>query len=131
MPVMSIENGDSSTYWNGARAGKLMMQHCASCDHTQFPPRHMCAKCWGEVGWRECSGNGIVESFTIVHRAPTADMRNQVPYVVAAVLIEEGPRMMTNIVGADALAVRIDDKVSVTFEPDMHGRMLPQFRRTG
>jgi len=58
-------------------------------------------------------------------------MRNKVPYVVAAVLIEEGPRMMTNIVGPDALAVQIDDRVSVTFEPDRHGRMLPQFTRSG
>jgi uncharacterized OB-fold protein len=131
MPVMSIENGDSVTFWDGARDGKLMMQHCASCNHIQFPPRHMCAKCWGEVAWQECTGEGRVESFTIVHRAPTAHMRNKVPYVVAAVLIEEGPRMMTNIVGPDALSVQIDDKVSVTFEPDMHGHVLPQFRRAG
>ena len=129
MSVMSIENGDSKTYWDGARAGKLLMQHCEACNHTQFPPRHMCAKCWGPVTWRECSGKGVVESFSIVTRAPTADMRNKVPYAVVAVLIEEGPRMMTNIVGPDALNVQIDDMVTVTFEPDMHGRVLPQFKR--
>jgi uncharacterized OB-fold protein len=72
-----------------------------------------------------------VESFTIVHRAATPEMRGRVPYVVAAILLDEGPRMMTNIVGADPLAVRIDDAVSVTFVPDHHGRVLPQFQRAG
>ena len=131
MSVMSIENGDSKAYWEGARQGKLLMQHCEACNHTQFPPRNMCSKCWGPVEWRECSGKGTVESFTIVTRAPTAELRNKVPYAVAAILIEEGPRMITNIVGEDALSVQIDDPVAVTFEPDMHGRVLPQFKRVG
>jgi uncharacterized OB-fold protein len=81
------------------------------------------------VAWIECSGRGTVESCTVVHRAPTPAMRDKVPYVVAAILLEEGPRMLTNIVGPDALEARIDDKVSATFEPDADGRVLPQFRR--
>jgi hypothetical protein len=58
-------------------------------------------------------------------------MRGKVPYAVAAVLIEEGPRMMTNIVGHDSLDVQIGDVVAVAFEADLHGRVLPQFRRAG
>ena len=132
MTVMSIENGDSKPFWEGARQGRLLMQQCGSCQSVQFPPRHLCARCWsGDLAWLECSGRGTVESFTIVHRAPTADMRGKVPYAVAAVLIEEGPRMMTNIVGDDALDVQIGDAVAVAFEADLHGRVLPQFQRAG
>lgn len=130
MTVMSLENADSKPYWEGARQGRLLMQQCSACRHVQFPPRQLCAKCWSEtLTWLECTGRGTVESFTIVHRAPTAELRNKTPYVVAAVLIEEGPRMMTNITGPDALKLRIDDPVTVVFEPDMHGRVLPQFQR--
>jgi uncharacterized OB-fold protein len=129
---MSIENADSKVFWEGARSGRLMMQKCRPCGHVQFPPRHLCATCWSEdLDWIECSGRGTIESYTVVHRAPIADMRSKVPYVVAAVLVEEGPRMITNVVGADALSAQVDDKVEVTFEPDVHGRVLPQFRRTG
>ena len=131
MPTMSIENADSKVFWEGVRSGRLMMQKCRPCNHVQFPPRYLCAKCWSDqVDWIECTGRGTVESFTVVYRAPTADMRGKVPYVVAAVLIEEGPRMMANIVGPNALDVQIDDKVDVTFEPDVHGRILAQFQRT-
>ena len=132
MHSMSIENADSKPFWEGARSGRLLMQQCGSCRHIQFPPRHLCAKCWSvDLAWTECSGRGTVESFTIVHRAPTPEMRGKVPYVVAAILLDEGPRMMTNIVGADPLGVRIDDRVTVTFVPDDHGRVLPQFQRIG
>jgi uncharacterized OB-fold protein len=130
MATLSIENADSKPYWEGARQGRLMMQRCGACRHVQFPPRYLCAKCWnGDLAWTQCSGRGTVESFTIVHRAPTPEMRGNVPYVVAAILIDEGPRMMTNIVGPNALDVRIDDAVTVVFAPDAHGRVLPQFSR--
>jgi len=130
MSAMSIENADSKPYWDGARQGRLLMQQCGNCQNVQFPPRHICAKCWNDgLNWKECSGRGTVESFTIVSRAPTAEMREKVPYVIASVLLEEGPRMMTNIIGPDALKTQIGDPVTVTFAPDMHGRVLPQFQR--
>ena len=128
--VANIVNGDSRQYWAGAAEGRLRLQRCAACGNAQFPPRHLCVKCWSEdLAWIESRGRGTVESFTIVHRAPLPEFRTKVPYVVAAVLLEEGPRMMTNIVGSDPLAVAIGDAVRVTFIADQAGRILPQFQR--
>ena len=75
-------------------------------------------------------GGGRVHSHSIVHRAPSPAFRERVPYVVALVDLEEGPRMMANIVGDDALEVAIGDAVEVLFEERGEGRKLPQFRRT-
>ncbi len=123
-------NGDSREYWAGAKRGKLVLQRCRACRAWQFPPRHHCAVCWeGEPEWAESSGTGSIESFTVVRRAPLPDFRDKVPYVVAAVLLDEGPRMITNLIGDDALDARIGDRVRVEFQDDGRGETLPQFRR--
>ncbi|AJE49212.1 Zn-ribbon domain-containing OB-fold protein [Celeribacter indicus] len=127
----SLENGDSVAYWEGARDGRLMFQKCGACGTVQFPPRFHCASCWEETPeWIESTGRGRVESFTVVRRAPLPEFRDKVPYVVAAVRVEEGPRMITNLVGEDALGVRIGDEVRVTFETNAQGDTLPQFKRS-
>jgi uncharacterized OB-fold protein len=73
-----------------------------------------------------------VHSFTIVHRAAFPEFQVQTPYVVALIDLEEGPRMMTNIVGDDALNVAIGDAVTVEFEErGNEGAKVPQFKRTG
>ena len=131
MATISFENADAKPYWDGAREGRLLLQRCPNCGHTQFPPRRLCVKCWSDdLAWVESSGRGTIESFTVVHRAPTPELRASVPYVVASVLLAEGPRMITNLVGPDVLNVAIDDPVAVTFVPDTSGRALPQFQRT-
>ncbi len=126
----SLANGDSAEYWKGAQEGRLLFQKCRACNAVQFPPRHHCATCW-EAGldWIESSGRGVVESFTIVRRAPLPAFRDKVPYAVAAVLVEEGPRMISGLTGEDALEVRIGDRVEVAFEPGADGAVLPVFRR--
>jgi uncharacterized OB-fold protein len=126
----SLANGDSRDYWAGAREGRLLLQKCRSCQKFQFPPRHHCAACWeADLDQAESAGFGQIESFTIVRRAPTPEYRNKVPYVVAAVLLDEGPRMITNILGDEALAAKIGDRVKVAFEDDGQGTTLPQFKR--
>lgn len=128
--ISRLSNGDSAAYWAGARERRLLLQKCRSCGAVQFPPRHHCATCWeAEPAWIESSGRGAVESFTIVRRAPLPAFRERVPYVVAAVLLEDGPRMITNLIGEDALGVSIGDPVRVDFEADVSGDVRPQFRR--
>jgi uncharacterized OB-fold protein len=127
--AMNLENADSKPYWEAIGRGQLLFQRC-SCGHVQFPPRHLCTKCWNDtLEWVESSGRGTVESFTVVRRAPIEEFRDKVPYVIVAIVVEEGPRMITNLVGEGALEVAIGDPVTVTFLPDHHGRVLPQFQR--
>lgn len=121
-------NGDSIPYWEGARQGRLLFQKCKGCGSVQFPPRHHCAACWeDDLDWTESSGKAVVESFTIVHRAPLPEFRDRVPYVVASVIVEEGPRMLTNIVGDGALQVQVGARVQATFVTGEDGETLPQF----
>jgi uncharacterized OB-fold protein len=117
----------AAPYWEGAAEGRMMIQHCDDCEAAIFPPRPLCPKCWSEsVSWREASGQARIESFSIVHRAPNETFAPEVPYVVALVLLDEGPRMMTNIVGCPPEDVAIDMRVRAVFT-QYDGFVLPQF----
>ena len=124
-------NADSEAYWAAAKEGRLVLQQCADCGHVEFMPRHVCPKCWSENRtWTDAAGTGTVHSFSIVHRAPLPAFREDCPYVVALIDLDEGPRMMTNIVGDGACQVAIGSEVEVCFE-DRGEAKLPQFRLAG
>jgi len=125
-----IVNADSEVYWSAAKEGRLVLQKCRDCGHLDFMPRHVCPKCWSEAKeWQDADGAGTVHSFSIVHRAPLPAFRDDVPYVVALIDLAEGPRMMTNIIGDNALDVAIGDAVTLCFEDRGEAR-VPQFRLT-
>ncbi len=126
-----VVNADSAPYWQGARDNKLLLQRCSDCGTLRFFPRYLCTECGSDnTGWVEATGRGTVHSFTVVHRAAFPEFQERTPYVVALIDLEEGPRMMSNIVGADALEVAIGDAVTVEFEDrGDDGAKVPQFRR--
>lgn len=128
-----IVNPDSAPYWEGARNDRLLLQRCGDCGTMRFFPRYLCTECGSDkVDWTEESGRGTVHSFTVVHRAAFPEFQAQTPYIVALIDLEEGPRMMTNIVGDDAHDVAIGDAVTVTFEArGSEGAKVPQFKRVG
>ncbi|MEL0224720.1 MAG: Zn-ribbon domain-containing OB-fold protein [Gammaproteobacteria bacterium] len=127
---MSLANGDSAEYFEAAQNGRLIFQKCSHCDAVQFPPRHHCTNCWeADLEWIDSTGKGKVETLTIVRRAPLQAYRDRVPYVVASVIVEEGPRMITNIVGEAAWEAQRGDAVTVAFEPSTEGDILPVFKR--
>ena len=123
-------NGDSLAYWNAARERRLLIRHCKACGTKHFMPRHQCPKCWSfELEWVESKGDGAIQSFSVVHRAPTAVFAATVPYVIALIDLDEGPRMFANVIGDNALDVAIGDRVHVTFEDRGEGTLVPQFVR--
>lgn len=125
-----VANADSQPYWAAARERRLVIRKCKACGELHFMPRHLCPVCWSDrLEWVDAKGTGSVHSFTIVRRASDPAFAALVPYAVALVDLDEGPRMMANIVGTDALAVKIGDRVQVTFEDRGDGAMLPQFSR--
>ncbi len=125
----AYQNADSAPYFEAAAKGSLLLQRCRNCGRSQFPPSQLCAACWSdELEWVQSPGKGTIESFTIVHRAPTEKLRAHTPYVIAAILLEDGVRMITNVVGEGSRDASIGDSVSVTFESDSDGNVLPQFR---
>ncbi|MEO1679620.1 MAG: Zn-ribbon domain-containing OB-fold protein [Pseudomonadota bacterium] len=114
-------------YWDGAKAGKLLLQRCRACNTTYFPPRPFCPACGSrDVEVIEASGRGTLYSYTISH-LPTPGY--EPPFVVAVVMLEEGVKMLTNIVECpqEPEALTLDMPLEVTFEA--RGDLaIPQFR---
>ncbi len=126
-PLPVIDN-ESRPFWDGCRDGKLMLQHCAECGAWVFYPRVLCTACHSErLEWSEASGEGVIYSFTVCHRPAGPTFNHEVPYVVALIDLAEGPRMISNIVGADPESVRIGQRVRVTFEKATDEVTLPKF----
>ena len=89
----------------------------------------MCPECLStEWVWTKVSGRGIVYSFVVFHRVYHTGFKDEVPYVVAVVELEEGPRLMSNIIGCDPNAVHCDMPVEVVFDDVSEEVTLPKFR---
>lgn len=110
---------ETKPYWDAAADGRLSVQRCQACSHVYFYPRDFCPACTSDrIEWIDCSGRATLYSYVIEHR-PGPGYEDEVPFVVAAVQLEEGPRMMTNIVGVEPLPenLRLDMDLVVRFEP--------------
>ncbi len=108
---------ETKHFWDGCAAGELRLQRCAKCREAYFPPRPFCPSCGErEVEVFTASGKASLYSFVINHR-PRPDMGTE-PHSIAVVALEEGPRMMTNIVGCPQTpeALQLDMPLEVTFE---------------
>jgi uncharacterized OB-fold protein len=132
---------ESGPFWEATREGRLLVQWCARCDRGVFYPRAFCPYCagmgWAEVGgpleWREASGRATVHAAVVEHRPELAGatFADGAPFCIALVDLEEGVRMMTNIVGCPPDDVRSGMAVTVTWEPLSDGRQLALFRPAG
>ncbi len=122
---------ETQHYWEGATAGELRLQTCNDCAKTYFPPRPFCPKCGSRsVKVVKASGKAKLHSYVIHHRpAPGFDP----PYAIAVVELQEGPRMMTNIVGCPQTpeALKLDMDLEVTFEAQNDTISLPFFKPAG
>jgi uncharacterized OB-fold protein len=119
----------SRPFWEAAKRGVLSIQACEACQNMQFPPKPLCAACWSEaVGWRACSGRGTVYSYAIAHRTSTRGFREDTPYAVAIVELEEGPRMTSNIVGCAPADVCVGMPVEAVFDAVTEETTLVKFR---
>lgn len=115
-------------FWDATATGQLTFQRCSECKKMQSTPRLFCTHCMAEgLEWETSTGRGSVYTFTVNHRAANAHMADKVPYVVAVVQLDEGVRMMANIVNVEPQSVRIGDRVQVRFLPLTDTISLPQF----
>jgi len=127
---------ESAAFWEATRQGHLLVQWCTACDRGVFYPRVFCPRCGAGAGpleWRRASGRGTVHAAVVEHRPDAAGARfsDGRPYCVALVDLEEGVRMLTNIVGCPPGDVVCGLSVSVTWEPLSDGRQLPLFEPEG
>ena len=128
-PVLPIPDDITTPWWEATRESRLLLQSCRQCNHVQHYPRAVCTACGGgELEWIESAGVGVVDSFTVVHRAPSPAF--QAPYVIARVRLVEGPTLLTRIVGATDQELSCDFPVSLAWESLSEEFQLPVFRIT-
>jgi len=98
-------------WWKAAAEGRLLFQTCPGCGHRQFYPRPLCLECGATPEWTEASGRGRVHTFTVVRQYGLAPFRDELPYVVAMIELEEGVRLFSNVTDCDPESVHIDMEV--------------------
>lgn len=107
---------ETRAYWEGCGRHELVLQRCRACGKVQHRPRALCASCLApEIEHFVASGRGSVYTFTVTHQNGVPPFRDAVPYVLAYVELEEGPRLMTNVVGCEPADVEIGMPVVVDF----------------
>lgn len=90
-------------YWEGLAAGRLLFQRCAACGHAWLPAREACPACLAaEPGWEASAGRGRVVSWVVYHVAYHDALKKRVPYDVTLIELDEGPRLLGNVIDSDA-----------------------------
>ncbi|MSO76365.1 MAG: hypothetical protein EXQ87_05565 [Alphaproteobacteria bacterium] len=116
-------------FWEHAKAGRLAVQRCTGCGHRHMPPSPVCPTCLGEnQDWEVVSGRGRLVSWVTFHRAYWGGFGADVPYDVCMVELDEGPILVSNLVGAGQDKAAVGAAVSVLFEPVTPEITLPKFR---
>ena len=131
-PVIPIANFDTQPFWDGCARGELLLQRCSACGSVRHPPSPICANCLSDKhAWVPASGRGKVYTFVVVRETRARGWDKMVPYVIAVVELEEGPRMLSNLVNVEPDAVRIEMPVEATFAELDGTTKLPLFQPRG
>jgi uncharacterized protein len=127
-PVPTIDP-ESAPYWEGAKAGRLMIQRCkATGQHFLYSRVLTPGVDDAQVEWVEAGGKGAVYSFTVARRPAGAAFKDDVPYVIASVEVDEGARIMSNVVTDDLDTVHIGMRVEVVFDRVSDDLTIPKFK---
>lgn len=127
---LPLQVPEAAFFWAAAARGELHLQRCLDCQKAYFPPRPFCPYCGSRnIEIFRASGRGTLHSYVISH-TPTPGF--DTPFAIAIVELEEGPRMMSNILDCAQTpeALVLDMPLEVTFE-SRRGVAVPQFRPTG
>jgi uncharacterized OB-fold protein len=127
-PIPAI-TPDLREFFEGARAGRLMVQKCDSCGQLRFPAHDLCSKCNSTASrWVPVSGRGEVFSFNIMHQVYHPGFAGEVPYAVVVVELEEGCKFISNLLGVKPHDIRCGMPVEVVFEKLSDEVSIPKFR---
>ena len=115
-------------FFEAAKRNELRVQRCSACGTHRFPARAICSSCLStEVEWAPVCGRGSVFSFNVMHQVYHPGFAAEVPYAVVVVQLDEGVRMISNLVGVAPDAIRIGMPVRVVFEAISDDVTLPKF----
>lgn len=125
-------SAETRPYWEACKRHELQLPYCPSCAQFFFYPRFFCPRCFGsDVEWRQVSGKATLYTYAIQYRPQAPGF--EPPYVTAVVELEEGPRLMTNLVDIepDPEQIRVGMPVEVVFEDVTDEITMPKFRPAG
>lgn len=119
---------ETAPFWSAAKEGRLVLPVCTRCETPIWYPKVFCGACGSlDVAWRQMSGRGTLYSFSQVHRGE-GPYRELSSFILALVDLDEGARLLTNIVDADAADLRVGQAVEVVFHPAGDAAALPRFK---
>ena len=117
-----IENAE---FWAGTEEGRILMQECTNCGYLRWPPGPLCTECQSpDHVWSPVSPYGVLETYATYHRALSPAFKDDVPYTVGMIELDDGPRMLGRVANEiDELLV--GSAVQAVFQPLKDGRMFP------
>ena len=120
---------ESKPYWEALREHRLVMPRCEACEKYWFPPSLYCPHCSStEWSWQPVKGTGRIFSFVVYHRVYHPGFAEEMPYAVAVIALDEGPRMLSNVVGTPPDKLACDMRVEVVFDDITPDATIPKFR---
>lgn len=122
------DNPIAQPFWNGTREKQLLIQRCTKTGKFQFFPRAYSIHAFGEpVEWVESAGTGVIYAVTTIEKPLVSAAGERAPYVVALIELEEGVRLISNVINCDAQEATIGRNVRLVWEELSDGRHLPVF----
>lgn len=127
-PLPVIEDWNRP-FWDALRGGELRMQKCTDCGRIRYPISSICSDCLSaEHEWIPLSGRGSIMSYIVVHQVYNKAFADDVPYNVALIQLDEGPRMFSNIVGVPNDVPKVGDRVTIVYDPVTADVTIPRFK---
>jgi len=133
-PLPQPITAETKPFWDGLREQKLMLPKCGDCSRVFFYPRIICPHCQSRnVGWIQGSGRGKLHSFEIAYQTISRAFKVKPPYVLAMIELEEGPRMLSNLIDIepDPKKIKCDMPVEIVYQKMTDEVTLPLFRPSG
>ena len=123
-----IIDDDSKNYWESAKLNKLVIQYLKNSNEYFLYSKQLINNIDdSEIVWKEVSGKGIIYSYSIIHTPAGPSFKEDTPYIVASIELEEGARIISNIVNSNFSKITIGKKVRVVFEKQSEELTIPKF----
>jgi uncharacterized OB-fold protein len=129
-PLPSLSELDTRPFWEATKQRELRFQQCRDCETIVFYPRAHCTGCLGgHLAWRTSRGAGQIYTFSVVRQSYHPFFRARVPYAVAWIDLDEGPRLLSNVVGVSDPSAELQVGQRVRVEWEEHEELaIPLFR---
>ncbi|MHB8511606.1 MAG: Zn-ribbon domain-containing OB-fold protein [Actinomycetota bacterium] len=132
LPPKPVADQDTQPFWDGVSDRKLRIQRCTSCERWIWQPRPLCSWCHStKLDWIDVSGNGTIASWTVLHPPVLEVWKDKLPLVVLLVELDEGVRMIGQLVDSDGVLMQSDSalemgaRVALRWRIDEAGQTLP------